>query len=137
VCSAAIEGGLFAPISGLRNEDTPDEAPEAAAACFIAPMNPKENMMRKTLLLGTTAVVLALVSASAYAMGGGNVSPEASPYAILEPQTLAPSTMTEGRAAYTGSDAGGWFGFGAQPSYAAPAAPAMTPEERNYYSRGR
>jgi hypothetical protein len=51
----------------------------------------KENMMRKTLLLGTTVVVLALGSASAYAMGGGNVSPEASPYAILEPQSVAPS----------------------------------------------
>lgn len=94
--------------------------------------------MRTTLLLGTTAVVLALASANAYAMGGGNVSPQASPYAILEPQTLAPSTMTEGRAAYTGGGAGGWFGFRAQqPSYTAPAAPAMTPEERNYYSRGR
>ena len=91
--------------------------------------------MRKTLLLGATAVVLALASASAYAMGGGNISPEASPYAILEPQTLAPSTMTEGRAAYTGGDAGGWFGFRAQPPSS--AAPAMTPEERNYYSRGR
>ena len=91
--------------------------------------------MRKILLLGTTAVVLAFGSASAFAMGGGNISPEASPYAIMEPQTLAPSTMTEGRAADTGSDAGGWFGFRAQqpPN----AVPALTPEERNDYSQGR
>jgi len=102
---------------------------------YCAHETQKENMMRKILLLGATAVVLALGSAGAFAMGGGNASPEASPYAILEPQTLAPPAMTEGRAAYIGSDAGGWFGFRAQQP--ANAAPALTPEERNDYSRGR
>ena len=48
--------------------------------------------MRNILVLGTTAVVLAFGAPSAYAMGGGgNLSPEQSPYAILEPQTLGQS----------------------------------------------
>jgi hypothetical protein len=87
--------------------------------------------MRNIVLLGTTAVVLTLGAANAYAMGGGNVSPEASPYAILEPQSVAPSVMGEGRAALTGGDPSFWFG------QSETAAPLATPEERNYFSRGR
>jgi hypothetical protein len=87
--------------------------------------------MRKIILLGTTAVALALGAANAYAQGGGNLSPEASPYAILAPQTLAPSVMSEGRAALTGGDPSFWSGQSDM------AAPLAAPEERNYYSRGR
>jgi hypothetical protein len=36
-----------------------------------------------------------------FAMGGGDLSPEESPYAILAPSTVAPSVMIDGRAAYT------------------------------------
>jgi hypothetical protein len=91
----------------------------------------RKNAMRKTILLGTTAVALALGAANAYAMGGGPLSPEASPYAILEPQTVAPSMMSEGRAALTGGDPSFWSG------QTDTAAPLATPEERNYFSRGR
>jgi hypothetical protein len=86
--------------------------------------------MRKTILLGTTAVALALGAANAYAMGP-NLSPEASPYAIHEPQTVAPSFMNEGRAALTGGDPS--FSFGQSDAQ----APLVTPEDRNIYSRGR
>jgi hypothetical protein len=49
------------------------------------------NKMRKILLLGTTGLVFALGADIAHAMGGsGNLSPFASPYAILAPQTLGP-----------------------------------------------
>ena len=57
--------------------------------------------MRNMLLLGTTAIVLTFGALNADAQGGGNLSPEAAPYAILEPQTVAAATMTEGRAAFT------------------------------------
>jgi hypothetical protein len=87
--------------------------------------------MRKILLLGTTGVVLTLGAANAYAMGGGNLSPEASPYAILEPQSVASSITSEGRAALTGGDPSFWVG------QSETAAPLATPEERNYFSRGR
>jgi hypothetical protein len=87
--------------------------------------------MRNIVLLGTTAVVLTLGAANAYAMGGGNPSPEASPYAILEPQSVARSIMSEGRAALAGGDPSFWFG------QSETAAPLATPEERNYFSRGR
>jgi hypothetical protein len=51
----------------------------------------RTNKMRKTLLLGTTVLVFAFGARAAYAMGGsGNLSPFASPYAILAPQTLGP-----------------------------------------------
>jgi hypothetical protein len=36
-----------------------------------------------------------------FAMGGGDLSPEESPYAILAPSIVAPSVMIDGRAAYT------------------------------------
>jgi hypothetical protein len=49
------------------------------------------NKMRQILLLGTIVVVFAFGAGAANAMGGsGNLSPFASPYAILAPQTLGP-----------------------------------------------
>jgi hypothetical protein len=78
----------------------------------------QELKMRKIILLGTTVVALTFGVANAYAMGGGgNISPEQSPYAILAPQTLGPSWTNEGRSVYTGPD--GYYG--AQPGSAAPA----------------
>lgn len=85
--------------------------------------------MRKTLFFATTAVALAFGAAHAFAMGGGNLSPEQSPYALIAPPTTQFSQMSEGRAAYTGPDAGYSSTYGVQP-----VAP---PEDRNYYSRGR
>jgi hypothetical protein len=87
--------------------------------------------MRKIILLGATAVVLSLGAVNAYAMGGGNLSPEQSPYALLAPQTLAPTGTSEGRAAYTGHD-----GYGAQEGYGAPATDAdgaTTRHRRHHY----
>ena len=44
--------------------------------------------MRKSLLRGA-AVAIVFGAAHAYAMGGsGNLSPDASPYALIAPQTL-------------------------------------------------
>lgn len=86
--------------------------------------------MRKIVLLGTTAFVVALGVASANAFP--NLSPEQSSYAVLVPQSAQPSAATEGRAALVGGDQGVWSAFGAQPDPA-----AVAPEERNYYSRGR
>ena len=56
------------------------------------------------ILLGAAAIAAAALSASsAYAFGGSGLTPpEASPYAILEPQTVNPSVMLEGRSAFTG-----------------------------------
>jgi hypothetical protein len=84
-----------------------------------------ETIMRNTILLGTTAVLFALGGANAYAMGGGsgNVSPEASPYALLAPQTVQPYATTEGRAAYVS------HGYGVP-------APAPAPGDDPYHSRG-
>jgi len=86
--------------------------------------------MRKTILLGTTAVALAFGAANAYA-GSPNPSPESSPYAILEPQTVAPSIMNEGRAALTGGDPGFSFGLGDAP------APLAPPVDQRSLSHGR
>jgi hypothetical protein len=63
--------------------------------------------MRNTIMFTTVAVVFALgaVDADAMGSGGGNLSPDASPYAVLEPQTLSPAPMTEGLAALTDEDA--------------------------------
>jgi hypothetical protein len=49
-----------------------------------------EIAMSKILLGAAVIAATALAGSSAYAMGGGNSSPWASPYAILEPQTVAP-----------------------------------------------
>ena len=61
--------------------------------------------MRNFMFLGATAIALAFGVGNAYA---GNIDPHESPYAILEPLTVAPSPapMSEGRAAYTGGDQG-------------------------------
>jgi hypothetical protein len=85
--------------------------------------------MRKIILLGAAAAALSLGSISAFAMGGGNVSPEASPYAILAPQTLGPSWTDEGRAAATVND--GYYG--AQPGYAAPDSKGAAHHRRHQY----
>jgi hypothetical protein len=59
--------------------------------------------MSKILLIAATIAAAALAASSAYAMGGGGpIFPEASPYAILEPQNVNPSVMLEGRSAFTG-----------------------------------
>jgi hypothetical protein len=60
------------------------------------------------ILLGAAAIAAAtLAASSAYPFGGGNSPPSASPYAVLEPQTVhpelaAPSATFEGRSAFTG-----------------------------------
>jgi hypothetical protein len=63
--------------------------------------------MRKILLGAAAFVSFALAASAANAIGGGPPAPWASPYAILEPQTVAPVTETvapqaaeEGRAAF-------------------------------------
>jgi hypothetical protein len=63
--------------------------------------------MRNTVTSGAAAVVFVLsaINANAMGTGGGNLSPDASPYAVLEPQTLSPAPMTEGLAALTDEDA--------------------------------
>ena len=81
--------------------------------------------MHKIVLVGATAAIFALGAAKAYALGAPNLSPQASPYAVLVPQ----STMSEGRSAYTNG--------------ASPEAPfvdqgtSVAPEDRTYFSRGR
>ncbi|WP_158816534.1 hypothetical protein [Methylocapsa sp. S129] len=92
--------------------------------------------MRNIMLFGAAAIALTLSAASASAMGGGNLSPEQSPYAVIAPQTLQQSPMQEGRSAYTGDDSGYSSSYGVQPGYDAPQT-LTTPEDRNYYSRGR
>jgi hypothetical protein len=82
--------------------------------------------MRKIILLGAVAA-LTLGSASAYAMGSGNVAPEASPYALIAPQTLAPA-LGEGRSAYTSPN--GYFGE--QPGNSAPAVEQSPTTHRHY-----
>lgn len=85
--------------------------------------------MRKIILLATTAVVITLGAASANA--NPNLRPEQTPYAVLEPQTVAPLPTSEGRAAFTNDNADRWSGY-------LGAAPVVTtPEDRTYYSRGR
>jgi len=86
--------------------------------------------MRKIVLLGAAAAALALGAVSANAFP--NINLQASPYAVLVPETVAPMATTEGRAALVGGDAGAWSAYGA------PAIDAPTnPEDRNIYSRGR
>jgi hypothetical protein len=60
--------------------------------------------MRNILLSGATAVVVAFGSADAFAMGGRDLSPEQSPYALLGPQAIPEAPMSEGRSAYTDSE---------------------------------
>lgn len=64
-----------------------------------------EINMRKIILFGATAVVLSLGAANAFAMGGGgNLSPEELPYALIAPQTLGPAGTNEGRSVYVSPD---------------------------------
>jgi hypothetical protein len=61
--------------------------------------------MRKILFGAGVFLSLALAASAANAIGGGPPAPWASPYAILEPQTVAPEIIApqaaeEGRAAF-------------------------------------
>jgi len=63
--------------------------------------------MPKILLAAGALLASAVAASSAYAIGGGPTPPWASPYAILEPQTVAPEAAApfatiEGRSAYIG-----------------------------------
>jgi hypothetical protein len=103
-------------------------------------MEIKETIMRNTLLLATTAALVGLTAINAYAYG--NLAPQASPYALIAPQTVEPVPMTEGRSAYTNGDPGFLAIFGVQPNFGAQLghanhAPVVTPEDNTYYSRGR
>ena len=82
--------------------------------------------MRKIILVGAAAA-LSFGSVSAYAMGGGNIAPEASPYALIAPRTLEPSFGGEGRAVYTGPNA-----YGEQPGYGTPAVTPNSTMHRHY-----
>ena len=86
--------------------------------------------MRRIVLLGATAIVLSLGAVGANAFP--NISPEASPYAVLAPESAQPPATTEGRAALVGGETGVWSAFGAPPNNG-----ATTPEDRSTYSRGR
>jgi hypothetical protein len=79
--------------------------------------------MRNIVLFAAAAIALAFSCAGAYAFGGSNLAPGASPYAILEQQTVLPA-IGEGRAVYSSGDAG------AQPSHA-------THKRRNHDLRSR
>jgi hypothetical protein len=67
----------------------------------------KEHFMRKISLFGGAAAIFALAAANAYAMGpgGGDLTPDESPYAILAPQTVTPSWISERRASFYESNA--------------------------------
>jgi hypothetical protein len=52
--------------------------------------------MPRILITVAFAVTAVLSCSCAYARGGGNSSPWESPYAILEPQTVAASSEVEG-----------------------------------------
>ena len=53
--------------------------------------------MQKITPYGAACVILTLAASSAYPMGGGPTNPEASPYAILEPQTVGQPMAAESR----------------------------------------
>lgn len=80
------------------------------------------------IFLATGALLSAtLAASSAHAIGGGPTPPWASPYAILEPQTVAPEaaapfTTIEGRSAYIGGKRDGdWRGGHRERNRRAPA----------------
>jgi hypothetical protein len=119
----------------------------------------EEYFMRKTLLLGTTAVMLALGAATAYAV------PPNSPYAILVPGAVDDGIMFDGGPAYVAGDPGygyqggalsgpGWIdpapmtegrsaylygdpGYGVDPYVSAPKGSADYPRSRAFNSHGR
>jgi hypothetical protein len=80
--------------------------------------------MRNIVAIGATAIVLSLGAGAAYANG-----PASSPYEIIVTQqptaSLFAAPMSEGRSAVVDRSQGGY------------AAPAATPEDLTYYSRGR
>jgi hypothetical protein len=86
VCGAAIEVVVVASISNQTGQQE------------------SEIVMRNVLLFGAVAVVLTFGGADAFAMGGGDLSPDQSPYALLAPQTVPDATMSEGRSAFTGGE---------------------------------
>lgn len=86
--------------------------------------------MRKIVLLGATAAVLGLGAVNANA--SPQLNSDASPYAVLVPQSAQPSATTEGRAALVGGDTGVWSAFDAQPDHA-----AVTREDSTSHFRGR
>jgi hypothetical protein len=57
-----------------------------------------ETNVRKIVMLGAVVLVLAFASREAGAMGGGNLAPDASPYALLNEQIIAAPPL-EGRSA--------------------------------------
>src|SRR5258708_367954 len=72
-------------LSGLESKGTPTSG---VPPIPIESPGQGESIMRKILLRGVAALIV-FGAADAYAMGGsGNLSPYASPYAILAPQTL-------------------------------------------------
>ena len=77
--------------------------------------------MRKISLFGGAAVIFAFATANANAMGpgGGDLTPDESPYAILAPQTATPTWMSERRASFYESNAA--------VSAANPNAPSWSP----------
>jgi hypothetical protein len=58
--------------------------------------------MRKTIHIALKASILVLGAADASAMGGGNLSPEASPYALFRQPFSGEPPSTEGRSADIG-----------------------------------
>jgi hypothetical protein len=79
-------------LSSLRQTETNSALVAGALVPRVDQPPIREKIMREMVLPGAAAALLAFGGAGADAMGGsGNLSPEASPYAILEPQTLAPA----------------------------------------------
>jgi hypothetical protein len=91
----------------------------------------KETTMRKIILFGAAIVALTLGAANAYAMGGGDLSPEQSPYALISPQSTQHSPTSQGRSSYRNQGPGSWSGNGVEPSY------FVTPQDRDDYLNGR
>jgi hypothetical protein len=79
-----------------------------------------EELMRKIVISGVAAVVLAASLTAANAAYAGNIDPRESPYAILAPQTVAPAPalIAEGRSAYVGGDQGDRAGYAVQHPFA-------------------
>jgi hypothetical protein len=86
----------------------------------------------KLLISSAFAAATMLGCSCAYAMGGGNSSPIESPYAILEPQTVAPQAPAEpnrieGRSAF---ENGGLQSYGAAPRHHRRSRERPAPSDR-------